>query len=311
MKKGKKFEHKQECDSCKTKSCYRHCNEYSECRGKHKKKENWFMEIKKCNFCDNIIYKSDKPKQFHLIKTCFNKECKLKLHRISANKYSLKLRILIPRKNCAYCQKEYQPYKVTGKVCSDNCAKKLYDLNNKDSKKSRNREYWQRKKVEDPDYLKRLWKNKYQKRKSYYLIYNKKVYEKFKDKYRQIENKRREKLGLPLVSHNYKREVELIKRISQLFPQEKMKIHDRRTFKGVELDIHIPNKKLVVEHQGVQHFKEVPYFKSNSLKNNQAKDELRRKLCIQNNIKLIEINYNDIISTNFIINKLKEVGIDA
>jgi len=44
-----------------------------------KKKEN-LTESKKCIFCGIFIYKSDKPNQYKLTKTCDNKDCKLKLH---------------------------------------------------------------------------------------------------------------------------------------------------------------------------------------------------------------------------------------
>jgi hypothetical protein len=64
---------------------------------------------------------------------------------------------------------------------------------------------------------------------------------------------------------------------------------------GLYADFFIPLYKLVVETHGVQHYKFNPFFHSNikDFKLGQVRDKNKIKWCEKNNIKLIELPYNE------------------
>lgn len=62
------------------------------------------------------------------------------------------------------------------------------------------------------------------------------------------------------------------------------------------------NLLLLIEYQGIQHYLPVEYFGGKEkLKDQKKKDEIKRKYCRNNNIKLIEISYLDIANIEEII----------
>lgn len=68
---------------------------------------------------------------------------------------------------------------------------------------------------------------------------------------------------------------------------------------GMELDIYIPSLKLAFELNGIIHYKPIyGIYKLNKIKNN---DEIRAKICAENNIELFNINTSD--SKKFNANK--------
>lgn len=71
------------------------------------------------------------------------------------------------------------------------------------------------------------------------------------------------------------------------------------------LDIFIPSIKTAIEYQGIQHYKKVDYFSDNEhFMKQQENDKLKKKLCEENSIKLIEWIYNDPISDIYVKEKL-------
>ena len=63
---------------------------------------------------------------------------------------------------------------------------------------------------------------------------------------------------------------------------------------NLELDCYNPEMKLAVEYQGIQHYKFVPYFHQNkaTFENQKYRDHLKRMLCEQKGITLIEVPYS-------------------
>jgi hypothetical protein len=57
----------------------------------------------------------------------------------------------------------------------------------------------------------------------------------------------------------------------------------------IEFDIYLPKEKLAIEYQGESHFKDI-YSYGNRWRQNQ-RDEEKRKICLENEITLIEIPY--------------------
>lgn len=62
---------------------------------------------------------------------------------------------------------------------------------------------------------------------------------------------------------------------------------------NLELDCYNPELKLAVEYQGQQHYKYIPYFHKNkdAFQNQKYRDELKRRMCDDNMITLIEVPY--------------------
>ena len=57
----------------------------------------------------------------------------------------------------------------------------------------------------------------------------------------------------------------------------------------MQLDVFIPSRSLAFEYQGIQHFETIGVFSPASTY--QHRDEEKRALCADNNIKLIEVPY--------------------
>ena len=81
---------------------------------------------------------------------------------------------------------------------------------------------------------------------------------------------------------------------------------------NLELDCFEESLKLAVEYNGVQHYKYVPYFHKNkeAFYNQKYRDDLKRRLCRENRINLIEVpntvELNQI--ENFLSTRLKLIG---
>jgi len=77
---------------------------------------------------------------------------------------------------------------------------------------------------------------------------------------------------------------------------------------NLELDCYCDDLKIAVEYNGEQHYKYIPYFhhSKDAYYNMKYRDEMKKKLCEENGVKLIIVPYtvqiNDIES--FILNKL-------
>jgi very-short-patch-repair endonuclease len=82
--------------------------------------------------------------------------------------------------------------------------------------------------------------------------------------------------------------------------EEQKKFKECINIKPLIFDFYLPNLNTIIEYQGLQHFKIIKRAKNwtnqkcNSiLKRIQENDSIKREWCKNNNVKLIEINYND------------------
>ena len=62
---------------------------------------------------------------------------------------------------------------------------------------------------------------------------------------------------------------------------------------NLELDCFNEQLRLAVEYNGQQHYKYVPYFHNSheAFRNQQYRDEIKRRICIDNGITLLEVPY--------------------
>jgi hypothetical protein len=81
---------------------------------------------------------------------------------------------------------------------------------------------------------------------------------------------------------------------------------------NLELDCFEPQMRLAVEAQGIQHYKYTPYFHKSkeAFQNQQYRDELKRRMCKDNGITLIEVPYTvkDDKMRVYLLEKLRAVG---
>lgn len=62
--------------------------------------------------------------------------------------------------------------------------------------------------------------------------------------------------------------------------------------KRFRLDLYIPEYNIAIEYDGIQHFKQVDYFKNYSLQLTKRRDAEKEQLCLENNCKLFRIKYD-------------------
>lgn len=82
---------------------------------------------------------------------------------------------------------------------------------------------------------------------------------------------------------------------------------------NLELDCYNPDLRLAVEYNGKQHYEYTPYFHKNKehFLNQKYRDELKRRMCRDNKITLIEVPYTikQTEIANYLQNKLYLLGI--
>lgn len=124
---------------------------------------------------------------------------------------------------------------------------------------------------------------------------------------RDAENEIRAIKNIAKIGEKWINETLLFNYIDMIFPKHDV-IREASPYwlDKQRLDIYIPDLKLAVEYQGVQHFKTVPLFGGvEGLKKTQERDELKKLRCKQNKITLIYFTYKENLSENLVIRKLK------
>lgn len=112
-----------------------------------------------------------------------------------------------------------------------------------------------------------------------------------------------------------KGEIECRKVLQDIFKRPFNKIRPeflRNTVTGqhnLELDCYNNELKIAVEYNGIQHYKYTPFFHKNNeaFLNQKYRDYMKRQLCKENGITLIEVPYTVKLSDirSYIINQLK------
>lgn len=82
---------------------------------------------------------------------------------------------------------------------------------------------------------------------------------------------------------------------------------------NLELDCFDPELKIAVEYNGIQHYKFIPFFHKNkeAFLNQKYRDDMKRRICRENNILLIEVPYEIKLEDikKYIENELTQNGV--
>ena len=88
--------------------------------------------------------------------------------------------------------------------------------------------------------------------------------------------------------------------IRKLLTENQIPYEEQKSFKecrdklALRFDFYIPDLNMLIEAQGVQHYKSIKYFGGQEkLNRQQRKDQIKKDYCSANNINLLEIKYDD------------------
>jgi len=82
---------------------------------------------------------------------------------------------------------------------------------------------------------------------------------------------------------------------------------------NLELDCYCKELNLAVEYDGQQHFRYIPYLHKNkeAFYNQQYRDYMKKNMCKQNGVILINVPYTEKNIKHFLINQLKKAGFNV
>lgn len=118
----------------------------------------------------------------------------------------------------------------------------------------------------------------------------------------KVENIARQQFGFKNVGEQWTSEVLLYQVVKQIYPTLEILRHYRPNWmEGLELDIYIPEIRLAFEYQGQQHYHPIKHWgREKGLRAVQRRDEMKRELCKNLNIRLIAIKYSDPLTEEYI-----------
>ncbi|MFA6073938.1 MAG: hypothetical protein WC758_07525 [Candidatus Woesearchaeota archaeon] len=280
---------------------------------------------KKCKYCreDFLINSPEERKGNFCSKKCCDRD------------YYLRIRAPIEvkgqsEKNCLCCNKLFLTSKQSPnqKYCSSYCSHKHQKISNPIHFKEYSIKHYK----ENMDKIKKRSKEWREENRELYKKNNKEYYSKNKDKiiknskkwyevYKEEENKRRRKLGLPLVGEGFMCEMELLVYVHNLFQDYEILTHHRKELggwglQGLELDIYLPELKLAFEYMGKQHYNKETFdsfcFKNRTKEDFEYqlyRDRCKKKLCKMKGITLIKIKYDEKLSEQLVLSKMKYLPI--
>lgn len=126
-------------------------------------------------------------------------------------------------------------------------------------------------------------------------------------KSRAAEKVRRD-LGMSMSMIYWPSESKTYSIIRSLYPKEKILRRCRPEWlQGLEIDIFLPDLKLGIEYQGLQHYKPAEHFGGEkTFRQVQMRDEKKRLLCRDNGVTLVYINYDDALTEELIKGRIDE-----
>lgn len=108
----------------------------------------------------------------------------------------------------------------------------------------------------------------------------------------------------------WENEKRMIKLINNIFPNIKILKHNRILLNGFEIDCYNPELKIGFEYNGEQHYNFPNAFHKTKeeFEKQQQRDIEKNNIALEKGIKLITIRYDEPLTEELIINKIKEVS---
>lgn len=127
-----------------------------------------------------------------------------------------------------------------------------------------------------------------------------------------IENLVREELGYPKIGDAWVSETMLYHIVEEIYPGTEIIRHHRPNWlEGLEIDIYIPSEKLAFEYQGLQHFQAVEHWGGKAkLEIQKEHDRRKKRICEENGICLICINYDEELTNDYIRKRISLEGVE-
>jgi hypothetical protein len=124
---------------------------------------------------------------------------------------------------------------------------------------------------------------------------------------RLVENEVRRKFGHKRIGETWTSETLLYYSIMKLFPDLRIHRHYRPGWlEGLELHVYIEGLQVGIEYQGIQHFKPVKHWGGEkAFSGNQERDRRKAKICSDRGIPIVYFRYDEGLSNDYIIEKLK------
>lgn len=124
---------------------------------------------------------------------------------------------------------------------------------------------------------------------------------------KNAEDEIREKANYPLKTDKWLNEKFLYKICCVVFDSIVIRQYSPSWLDKLRLDIYIPEYKLGIEYQGEQHYKPIEFFGGKeNLKKQQERDKRKASLCKIHGVKLIYFNYNEELTEEKVIRKIKK-----
>lgn len=125
-----------------------------------------------------------------------------------------------------------------------------------------------------------------------------------------IENSVRVQLGFKKIGDSWISETILFGIVQQIFDGSEIVRHYRPNWlEGLELDVYVPDHNIAFEYQGIQHFVAVKHWGGEAqLQKQKEHDARKKKICLERGVNLICINYNDPLTTEFVLSCIKDYG---
>lgn len=105
----------------------------------------------------------------------------------------------------------------------------------------------------------------------------------------------------------WKRESELYGHIREIFPDNQVFREASPEWLGrMRIDIYLPELRLAIEHQGEQHYRPLPVFGGQEAHLRVVeRDKLKRRLCLENGITVIDFKFDMALTKSSIKNRLR------
>ena len=130
---------------------------------------------------------------------------------------------------------------------------------------------------------------------------------------RSAENLIRQQLGIPNIGEGWISEIELLRMVRQIFPEEEV-VHQASPLwlSRQRLDVLIPRLALAIEYQGRQHYDPIEHFGGeDGLRQTQERDARKALACKENGISLVYFRYDEELTRSVVEARLKSALLAA